>query len=181
MPLRYRTLIVVAILSFIVILISPIHADDGTISNSDVIIGTQASDPVIAEIIPNYLIPPSTTTTIPPTTTTTRLRVVSPTTTIVEEPVAVPAGSVEEMIIATFGSEGNRAIQVAKCESGLNPAARSGQYMGLFQLGNYHRARAARLGFTWDQMLQAGPNIAVAYDLWQEQGWGPWSCKRAIH
>jgi len=45
------------------------------------------------------------------------------------------------------------------------------------QLNVIHKARAARLGYSWEEMLEAGPNLCVAYDLWLDQGWGPWSCK----
>jgi hypothetical protein len=42
-------------------------------------------------------------------------------------------------------------------------------------LSTVHRARAARLGFTWSQMREAWPNAVVAYNLWREQGWRPWA------
>lgn len=64
-------------------------------------------------------------------------------------------------------------------ESTGNPTARNGVHVGLFQLsGTYHRARAQRLGFTWEQVsTQAYPNARVAADLVLEQGWRPWSCR----
>lgn len=70
------------------------------------------------------------------------------------------------------------AIEVARCESSLNPRATNGVHYGLFQISRtYHEARARSLGYTWDEMLQAGPNSHVAASLWAEEGWGPWSCK----
>ncbi len=94
--------------------------------------------------------------------------------------------SVEDQIRFYFGNRGastsdqERAVRVARCESGLQPTARNGQFTGLFQLGRgYHEGRAARLGYSWDQMWEAGPNIQVAADLWAEAGWGPWSCARS--
>lgn len=89
------------------------------------------------------------------------------------------AGSIEEMIYAAFGSAGAQAVSVARCESGLNPRAISpgGGNYGLFQINTVHRGWVANMGYTWDQMLEPGPNIAVAYALWSGSGWGPWTCK----
>ena len=75
-------------------------------------------------------------------------------------------------------SDKEDAIDVARCESSLNPEARNGDYYGLFQISRtYHEARARSLGYTWGEMLQAGPNAHVAASLWSEQGWQPWACK----
>lgn len=64
------------------------------------------------------------------------------------------------------------------CESGGDPRAiSSAGHRGLYQIGYVHIERIMRLGFTWDDMLIAGPNIAVAYDLQSEQGWDPWTCR----
>lgn len=85
---------------------------------------------------------------------------------------------VEWAIHAAFGAEGSRAVRVARCESSLNPAAVNGSHAGLFQLsGTYHRERAARLGYSWSDMFTVFGNVAVAYDLWLEQGWAPWTCR----
>jgi len=67
-----------------------------------------------------------------------------------------------------------------QCESGGNPKAVSpdGQNWGLTQLNVIHRARAERLGYSWAQMLDPVANLRVAYDLWLDQGWGPWACKQ---
>lgn len=69
------------------------------------------------------------------------------------------------------------ALNVSWCESKWNPQARNGQYQGLFQLGDYHRARAASLGYSWADMLRPLPNARTAMDLWASSGWQPWSCK----
>ena len=92
-----------------------------------------------------------------------------------------PTGDVAAIIRAGFARFGpdvaEQAVRVAQCESTLNPAATNGHHAGLFQIAEpYHRARIARLGFTWAQMLEAGPNVAVAADLYGESGWQPWSC-----
>lgn len=101
-----------------------------------------------------------------------------------------PSSELADMIRAGFARFGpavaEEAVRVAGCEStgdetgnNLNEAAKNGPHAGLFQLSRiYHEERARRLGFTWDQMFQAGPNIAVAVDLFAEQGsWSPtWTC-----
>ena len=45
---------------------------------------------------------------------------------------------------------------------------------GIMQIAYDHIDRIQRLGFTWAQMYEVGPNLAVAYDLWLEQGEHPW-------
>jgi len=45
---------------------------------------------------------------------------------------------------------------------------------GLMQIHPIHIPRIQRLGYTWAQMYEVGPNLAVAFDLWSEQGTRPW-------
>lgn len=102
-----------------------------------------------------------------------------------------PVGELQDMIRAGFARFGpdvaEQAIRVAGCESTgdetgqrLNPQAVNGPHAGLFQLSRtYHEARATRLGFTWAQMFEPGPNIAVAADIFGESRWGPWTCRWA--
>lgn len=137
---------------------------------------------------PATSIPPTTTVPTPPTTARART---APTvrTTSIGPPVV--AGELQDEIragFARFGPEiAEQAVHVAGCESTgdetgehLDPAAINGDHSGLFQLARrYHEDRARRLGFTWDQMLQPGPNIAVAADLFAEHQWGPWTCRWA--
>lgn len=61
------------------------------------------------------------------------------------------------------------------CESTFDPGAegKAGE-RGLTQIAFVHIDRIHRLGFTWAQMYEVGPNLAVAYDLWSEQGERPW-------
>jgi hypothetical protein len=65
----------------------------------------------------------------------------------------------------------NEAIEVARCESGLNPEARNYQYKGLFQLGHYHTWRFGDSGIWYN----AFDNAVAAETLYEEQGWTPWS------
>jgi hypothetical protein len=97
-------------------------------------------------------------------------------------PVVPPApGSVEAVIVEVFGAHGQAAIGVARCESHLNPAAisRNGGNWGLFQINTAHRQRVARMGYRWEDLLDARVNALVAKSIFDEQGWRPWACRRA--
>jgi hypothetical protein len=71
-----------------------------------------------------------------------------------------------------FGKYGTQAVQVAKCESGLTVWARNGQYLGLFQMGDYARGR---YGHSWNPWAQA----RAAFRYFRDSGydWSPWACK----
>jgi hypothetical protein len=79
---------------------------------------------------------------------------------------------IEGMIRERFPHDPDRAVRIARCESGLNPHARNGQYLGLFQLGSYHYWRFG--GKPWNDPVV---NIDAAAALQAEQGWQPWSCR----
>ncbi len=70
----------------------------------------------------------------------------------------------------------NNALAVMNCESGGNPnvTGAAGEW-GLFQIHPVHVAR-----FGGANPYDPGTNVAVAYQIWSEQGWGPWSCKRVL-
>ena len=77
---------------------------------------------------------------------------------------------------AAFGRHGPavvaEAVEVAECESGLDPSARNGDHAGLFQLRlRFHRHRID--GDPYDALA----NAVGAERLYVEQGWSPWSCK----
>jgi hypothetical protein len=96
--------------------------------------------------------------------------------------VITPApGSVEEVIASVFGPHAQSAIGVARCESRLNPGAisRNGANWGLFQINKAHRGRVAAMGYQWEDLLDARVNALVAKSIFDEQGWGPWACRRA--
>jgi hypothetical protein len=46
-----------------------------------------------------------------------------------------------EAILHVFGPYGDEALRVASCESGRGVNASNGQYLGMFQMGSYARAR----------------------------------------
>ena len=62
------------------------------------------------------------------------------------------------------------AINVAYCESRLNPRAHNGQYQGIFQLGSSERIRYGHGRSAWKQT-----KAARAYH--RHAGWQPWACK----
>jgi hypothetical protein len=143
---------------------------------------TQVVTEDIVRVPPRF--PRSSSTTVPPSTTTTHVRVIQPTTTIRSAPTErTPITDAIRRGFARFGPEvAEEAVRVAGCETGdtYYPGARNGQHLGLFQISRtYHEDRVRRLGFTWEQMAEVDPNIAVAVDIYAESGWGPWTCRRA--
>jgi hypothetical protein len=91
-----------------------------------------------------------------------------------------PMGEVEAIIREIFPDEAEpMAMLVAKRESNFQPTAqnRSGA-RGVYQIMPLHANLIASLGFTWEQMREARPNIVVAHALWLRSSWGPWRCGR---
>lgn len=71
------------------------------------------------------------------------------------------------------------ATTVMLCESrgragAVNPASGT---IGLWQIHPIHRQRVERMGYTLADLTNPAVNLAVAYSIWAEQGWRPWSCK----
>lgn len=81
-------------------------------------------------------------------------------------------------LIASYSWPTDWALAVAQCESGLRPEAISpdGSNRGLMQVNIVHIPRIEAMGYTWDQMLEARPNLDVANAIWLEQGAKPWTC-----
>ena len=90
--------------------------------------------------------------------------------------------SIEQMqaIIARhFPEQPAAAWAVAWCESRAYPrAVGAAGERGLMQIAPVHLPRILKLGYTWDDMFLAEPNVVVARDIWDEAGWAPWSCAR---
>jgi hypothetical protein len=134
---------------------------------------------------PTTTVPP---TTAPPTTAppTTAVRTVAPPTTRPAPPPTAPpttsppppAGSIEAVIHAHFGAAGAQAVDVARCESGLNPNAIGGgsRYFGLFQLSTGHAALFQQVtGRSFEEAWSdANANAQVAAVLHSQSGWYPW-------
>lgn len=100
--------------------------------------------------------------------------------------VEVPAkGTIEEKIRAVWGPmEAKNAIRVARCESGLDPKAIAYEpngsiSRGLFQINNVHEGHLYKKNET-AKLFTVDFNIQVAYTLWKQQGWRPWSCAQRL-
>jgi hypothetical protein len=94
-------------------------------------------------------------------------------------PPPAPSGSVEQVIAAWFPENTARAVQIARCESGLNPGAMSpgGGNHGLFQINNVHQGSfTAVTGRPWSAVYDANANAQFARYLYNQSGWGPWGC-----
>lgn len=117
-------------------------------------------------------VPPTTTTTAPPTTTT-----VPPTTTTTAPPSSGPLSESQMRDLAARffpADEVEKAVLVAKCESGWNPAAYnpSGPYGGLFQhLESAWPSRATAAGFPGASIFDAEANTAAAAWLLSRASW----------
>lgn len=85
--------------------------------------------------------------------------------------IPVPLGDIPRVIYSIFGAYGAKAVDVASCESGLNPSAVNGQYFGLFQMGELERAIYG--GSSLDPAEQT--RAAYAYFLDSGSDWSPWS------
>lgn len=99
---------------------------------------------------------------------------------------AVCDSTVESQIRAVFpDSIENKAIRVARCESGLNPIAvglntNGTKDVGVFQFntgGTLQEYLPGRdTGEQIDRALSSADNIHAAYDLYRARGWQPWTC-----
>ena len=85
---------------------------------------------------------------------------------------------VERLIREVFGSDANRALEIAFCESGLNPQAVGDTNLnpssyGVFQI----RAFVNRPPV--EDLLDARKNIEFAHQMFEQQGnWSAWTCSR---
>ncbi len=82
--------------------------------------------------------------------------------------------TVPGIIRAVFGAHGSAAVAVASCETGgtFDVNATNGQYLGLFQMGDYARGRYGHGPDAWTQSR-------AAYAYFRDSGfdWSPWECK----
>lgn len=88
---------------------------------------------------------------------------------------------VMKYILEIFGKDADRAIWVAKCESGLRKDAYNGSNSnstadyGVFQINSVHQKR-----FGQGYMVDWKENVRVAKKIFDEQGFSPWVCARSI-
>lgn len=90
-------------------------------------------------------------------------------------PVQASLGAIKAAFPA---SQYNKAVQVATCESDLNPAAVSpgGGNFGLFQINKVHAPELAKMGYSWSQITNPTVNAKLARQIYDESGWKAWSC-----
>lgn len=88
---------------------------------------------------------------------------------------------VKAYIVDVFGPlNSQRALRIANCESGYNPAAlnhnRNGTHdRGIFQLNDGGTAQG--LGLSVNETFDYRKNIEAAYRLFRQRGWRPWVCR----
>lgn len=72
----------------------------------------------------------------------------------------------------SYCAAGSQAWEVARCETGgtFSVWANNGQYLGLFQMGDYARSR---YGHGWNPWAQA----RAAHRYYRDAGWSPWECQ----
>jgi len=94
--------------------------------------------------------------------------------------------SVKDMICEAFGPRCEKAIRVAKCESGLRPHAYNkhdpnGGSFGLFQINGIHlNDNGVASRYEPKELFSPAINITVAYKLSNGgKNWGPWACRGA--
>ena len=95
----------------------------------------------------------------------------------VSAPVAV-SGDIQGIIVAAankYGIDPQRALRIAKCESGFNPNAvnlgyaENGNPSGLFQhLSGYWPARAAKYGYAGASVFDPVANANVTMGMWRD-------------
>lgn len=85
---------------------------------------------------------------------------------------AAAPGNTQRAICQVFKAYCREALNVAWCESRLSIWARNGQYLGLFQMGSYARAK---YGHAWNAWVQS----KAAYRYFRDSGsdWSPWECR----
>lgn len=97
----------------------------------------------------------------------------------------VVSGNIQQIIVDAanrYGVDPNRALRIAKCESGFNPNAvnysynENGYPSGLFQhLSGYYPARAAKYGYSTN-VFDAYSNANVTMAMWRDGQAGLWEC-----
>ena len=86
---------------------------------------------------------------------------------------------IQARICQVFGSECQNALIIAKNESGFRPWAisKTNDY-GVFQINCRWQKR--RVGGDCTKFLDVETNIRVAKQIYDEQGWNPWTTKKYL-
>ena len=139
-------------------------ASDEAASDNDASEGDASEDDASeqAAAVPTTAAPAPTTTAPAPTTT------------------APPAtgGSMQDIVARHFGAAAQQAFNIIQCESNWNPNAVSPTNdHGLFQINAVHASNfTAVTGASWSQVYDPELNTIYAKYLYDQSGWGPWSC-----
>ncbi len=82
-------------------------------------------------------------------------------------------------VFSARGLDGNAAVRVATCESGLNPrASNGGSFLGLFQqAARYWGGRSAQYGMAGRSAFDPYANAVVSAGMVAGSGWSHWSCR----
>ena len=98
----------------------------------------------------------------------------------------VVSGNIQQIIVDAanrYGVDPNRALRIAKCESGFNPNAvnygynENGYPSGLFQhISGYWGARAAKYGYAGASVFDPVANANVTMGMWRDGQAGLWEC-----
>lgn len=75
-------------------------------------------------------------------------------------------------ICHVFKSRCQEALRVVQCESRFDVNAQNGQYLGLFQMGDWERATYGHGSTAYAQAI-----AAYRYFVASGSDWSPWSCK----
>lgn len=97
------------------------------------------------------------------------------------------SGNIQQIIVDAanrYGVDPNRALRIAKCESGFNPNAvnygyyENGHPSGLFQhISGYWGARAAKYGYAGASVFDPVANANVTMGMWRDGQAGLWECR----
>lgn len=132
--------------------------------------------------IPTTTTEPATTTSSSTSTSTTARPV--PKTKPPVQPATVQAGEAIDLIRHYWPDDSEeQALRIVRCESDFYAANishnRNGtEDWGLFQINSIHHKRAAAMGYTY--LLDPIQNIKFALVIYDESGWRPWTCRRAL-
>lgn len=86
-----------------------------------------------------------------------------------------PLTDVEAVVCSAGWPDCNKALRVARCESGLRVQPFNGWHVGPFQLSQDHVAKFAAHG--WDYYsdgVDLYKNSVIALEIYSQQGWEPW-------
>jgi hypothetical protein len=74
----------------------------------------------------------------------------------------------------------NTCYQVGDCEMGgywQPDALGKALEVGVFQIHpGYHTQRVLDMGYQWEDLYDPAINVIVAHAIWDDAGWGLWSC-----